>query len=341
MHFAVWKKALLVIPAVSREEWAGLDLVSRWLIASRAAVLVMTLMSSILAGLFALRDGGFLLVPWLVLTVGLVLSHATNNMFNDYTDFVRGVDSDNYYRTMYGPQPVAHGLMTPPPLLLYIAVTGAFAVGAGILLLALDGWDPLVLLLLALGVVFVLFYTWPMKYIALGELAVLAVWGPLMIVGGYYVLTRHWDWNVAWASGPYALGVTTVILGKHIDKLAVDREKRIHTLPAVIGEKAARYVIIAMLVIPYALVLALVVLRYFTPVMAVVLLAVPSLRRTFPSFLRPKPETRPDGFPEGQGGWPLYFAPLAFVNNRSFGMWFMAGLVGDVALRILLPSFWR
>ena len=301
----------------------------------------MTLMSSVLAGLFALRDGGFLLVPWLILTVGLVLSHATNNMFNDYTDFVRGVDSDNYYRTMYGPQPVAHGLMTPRRLLLYIAVTGAFAIGAGILLLALDGWDPLVLLLLALGVVFVLFYTWPMKYIALGELAVLAVWGPLMIVGGYYVLTRHWDWNVAWASAPYALGVTTVILGKHIDKLAVDREKRIHTPPAVIGEKAARYVIVAMLVIPYALVLALVVLRYFTPVMAVVLLAVPSLRRTLPSFLRPKPQTRPDGFPEGQGGWPLYFAPLAFVNNRSFGMWFMAGLVGDVALRILLPSFWR
>jgi 1,4-dihydroxy-2-naphthoate octaprenyltransferase len=34
---------------------------------------------------------------------------------------------------------------------------------------------------------FVLFYTWPLKYIGLGEIAVLIVWGPLMIGGGYFV----------------------------------------------------------------------------------------------------------------------------------------------------------
>ena len=43
----------------------------------------------------------------------------------------------------------------------------------------------------------------------------------------------------------------------------------------------------------------------------------------------------------GQGGWPLYFAPIAFRNNRSFGTLFMLGLLIDVALRIFLPTFWR
>jgi 1,4-dihydroxy-2-naphthoate octaprenyltransferase len=301
----------------------------------------MTLISAVLAGLFALRAGEFRILPWVFLALGLVLAHATNNLFNDYTDFVRGVDKDNYYRTMYGPQPVAHGLMSTRQLLAYAAVTGAVSLAFGILLLWLNGFDPFVLLLLGLGVAFVLLYTWPMKHIALGELAVLIVWGPLMIGGGYYVLSGHWDWMVVWASAPYALGVTTVIFGKHIDKITVDQEKRIHTLPVVIGEKAARYAIIVMLVLPYLLVLALIALRYFTPVMAVVLIAIPSLRRVFPPFLAPKPVTRPEGFPEGQGGWPLYFAPLAFVNNRSFGMWFMAGLVAEVLLRIIRPGFWR
>ena len=62
-----------------------------------------------------------------------------------------------------------------------------------------------------------------------------------MIGGGYYVLTRHWSWQVVWGSAPYVLGVTTVILGKHIDKVSMDRQKRIMTLPVLIGEAAARY----------------------------------------------------------------------------------------------------
>jgi 1,4-dihydroxy-2-naphthoate octaprenyltransferase len=45
------------------------------------------------------------------------------------------------------------------------------------------------------------------------------------------------------ASLPYVLGVTTVIFGKHIDKLEMDKAKGIHTLPVVIGEKASRYAV--------------------------------------------------------------------------------------------------
>jgi len=341
VNFAMWRKALQVIPDVSKEEWDALDLVSKWLIATRAAVLVMTFLSAVLAGLFALHDG-YSVNPlaWLVLALGLVLAHASNNIFNDFTDYVRGVDKDNYFRTMYGPQPVAHGLLTKRQHLTYFAVTGLLALICGLFLLFLNGWDPVIWLLLGLGMVFVLFYTWPMKGWALGELAVLIVWGPLMIGGGYYVLTGLWNWNVVWASLPYVLGVTTVIFGKHIDKRSIDKAKKIFTLPVVIGEKAARYTVLAMMVAPYLLVIYLIVTRYFTPVMLVVFLAVPQFLKIYPQFLKPKPETRPEGFPEGQGGWPLYFAPQAFVNNRAFGMWFMLGLIADIVLRLLFPTLW-
>ncbi|RPH63146.1 MAG: prenyltransferase [Chloroflexi bacterium] len=341
MNFAMWKKALQVIPAVSKEEWNALDLVSKWLISTRAAVLVMTFISAVLAGLFALRDGNSNPLHWFALALGLVLAHATNNLFNDYTDFVKGVDKDNYFRTMYGPQPVANGLMTTTQLLTYTAITGAVAAALGLFLIAANGWDTNILLLLGLGAFFVLFYTWPLKYIALGEIAVLIVWGPLMIGGGYYVLAHHWDWNVVWASIPYYFGVTSVIFGKHIDKIKVDTEKRIHTLPVLLGEKVSRYAIIAMMILPYLLVLAMIALKYFTPVMLVVFLALPTLKDTLPLLLKPRPETRPAWFPDGQGGWPLFFAPLAFRNNRAFGGLFMLALLVDVLLRILLPAFWR
>jgi len=341
MNFAMWRKALTVIPDVSKEEWDKLDIISKWLIGTRAAVLVMTFLSAVFAGLFALHDG-YSVSPlaWLLLTLGLVLAHAANNIFNDYTDYVRGVDKDNYYRTMYGPQPVADGLLTKTQHLIYFAVTGLLALACGIYLLLVSGGDGVVWLLIGLGAFFVLFYTWPLKYIAMGELAVLIVWGPLMIGGGYYVLTGQWVWNVVWASLPYVLGVTTVIFGKHIDKLAIDKAKKIHTLPVLIGEKAARYAVLAMMILPYLLVIYLIVVKYFTPVLLLVFLAVPTFLKMYPQFLKPKPEQRPEGFPDGQGGWPLYFAPQGFVNNRAFGTWFMLGLILDVILRVVFPHFW-
>ena len=98
INFSMWRQALNVIPSVSKSEWDELDLISRWLISTRAAVLVMTFISAALAGLFALRDQTFNFFPWVALTLGLILAHASNNIFNDFTDFVRGVDENNYYR---------------------------------------------------------------------------------------------------------------------------------------------------------------------------------------------------------------------------------------------------
>ena len=341
VNFAMWRKALNVIPEVTKQEWDELDLVSRWLISTRAAVLIMTFLSAALAGIFAVRDGAFQFVPWLALTFGLLMAHASNNIFNDYTDYVRGVDKDNYFRTMYGPQPVERGLVTKRQHLTYFAVTALLALAAGIYLLAINGWDRNIWILVGLGAFFVLFYTWPLKYVALGELAVLLVWGPLMIGGGYYVLAGRWDWGVTLASIPYVLGVTTVIFGKHIDKFKIDREKRIFTLPVLIGEKAARYTVLAMMIASYLITGYLIATRFFTPVMLIVLLAVQTFRKVYPAFLKPKPEARPEGFPDGQGGWPLYFAPMAFWNNRSFGSLFMLGLLADVLLRIFVPTFWH
>ncbi|MEW6404125.1 MAG: prenyltransferase [Chloroflexota bacterium] len=340
MNFAMWKKALNVIPEVSKEEWDRLDVISKWLISTRAAVLIMTFISAALAGLFAWRAGAFSFLPWLALALGLILAHAANNIFNDYTDFVRGVDKDNYYRTMYGAQPVASGLMTQRQHLTYFVVTGALALAFGLALAWYRGFDFVTWILIGLGAFFVLFYTWPLKGMAMGELAVLIVWGPLMIGGGYYMLTGEWEWNVVIASVPYVLGVTTVIFGKHIDKYLIDKAKGIHTLPVVIGEKTARYTVLAMMILPYLFTGYLIAVKFFTPVMAMVLLAIPTFLQTYPTLLKPKPETRPDGFPDGQGGWPLYFAPLAFRNNRSFGSLFMLGLLIDVALRLFLPNFW-
>ena len=331
MNVAMWAKALRTIPRITKAEWNGLDIISRWLIASRAGVLIITFISAGIAGLLAYRDGRFHLGLWLLMSLGLLLAHATNNLLNDITDYVKGVDRDNYFRAQYGPHPLEHGLLTMRQVLTYTAVTGVLALLAGVYLVGVRGTP--VLSLLALGAFFVLFYTWPLKYIGLGEVAVLIVWGPLMIGGGYYTITGQWDWNVVLAGLPYAIGATTIIFGKHIDKIVDDRGKRIFTLPVLLGEKAARYAVVGMMVLQYAFVAYLVAIRFFTPVMLVVFLALPMLRLAWRVYQQPKPAGPPPEYPAGS--WPLWFVGFAFLHNRRFGLLFLLGLIGDVILRSL------
>ena len=330
MNVAMWAQALRIIPRLSKDEWDRLDVVARWLIATRAAVLIMTFISAAIAGIFAFRNGEFHLGRWLLLALGLILAHATNNLLNDLTDYRKGVDKDNYFRTQYGAQPLQQGLWTQRDLLTYAGITGLIALACGLYFVILRGWPAL--LLVALGAFFVLFYTWPLKYIGLGELAVIVVWGPLMIGGGYYVLTGQWDWNVVLASLPYALGPTTVIFGKHIDKHDPDKAKGIHTLPVIIGERVARSVAMALFALQYLLVIYLVITGFFTPAMLLVLLALTSLPRVWAMYRRPYPQERPADFsPEA---WPTYFAAGAFFHNRRYGLLFIVGLLVDAVLRL-------
>ena len=331
MNVSMWAKAVNVIPRVSKEEWNGLDVISRWLIATRSAVLVMTLISAAIAGLLAARDGRFDLLLWLLVTFGLLFAHATNNLINDITDHVKGVDKDNYFRSQYGPQPLEHGLMTRGEALTYAAVTGLIALGAGAVLVAMRGEATLTLL--GIGVFFVLFYTWPLKYIGMGEVAVILVWGPLMVGGGYYVITGAISTPVVLASLPVALAATTVLFGKHIDKLDADAAKHIRTMPVLLGERKARLATIGMLTLEYLLVGALILSGYLSWLLLAVLFALPWYVRALRVYRHPRPSGPPPEYPPNI--WPLWYSALAFQHTRRFGGLFLLGLAADVAARKL------
>jgi len=331
MNLSMWAKAVNVIPRVSKEEWDGLDVISRWLIATRSAVLVMTFISAAIAGLLAARDARFDPALWALVTVGLLFAHATNNLVNDFTDHLKGVDKDNYFRAQYGPQPLEHGLMTRGQVILYIAVTGVIALAAGIVLVAVRGEATLALL--GLGAFFVLFYTWPLKYIGMGEVAVIVVWGPLMVGGGYYVITGQMSWPVILASLPVALAATTVLFGKHIDKLDADAGKGIRTMPVLLGERHARGATIAMLTLQYLLVVALVAGGSLSFLILTVLFALPWYVRAVRAFRQPRPVVPPRQYPPNI--WPLWFAAFAFQHTRRFGSLFLLGLAADVVARRL------
>ncbi len=350
INFAMWRKASWqLIKMDNKKEWEALDVVSKWLIATRSAVTLVTVYSCVIAGLLAWRDGLFSWIPFLVLTLGLFLAHGTNNILNDYTDFSRGVDKDNYFRTQYGVHPLVQGFWTKPQQLRWFFISGVLATLAGVYALLNADFNPIVIGMFAFGAVTLLAYTYPFKYWGLGELAIFLIWGPIMIGGVYFVLALINEgelanvWNVVLAGIPYGLGVASINVGKHIDKLDDDKSRGIGTFPVRVGETVARRVDQIAILLIYAVIIYLVfVPRYFTPVMLVVFMAFKPALNAVKLLNKPRPAQAPPGYP----AWPVWFAGAAFFHNRQFGGWLILGLIVDTLLQVIpvtaefISKFW-
>jgi 1,4-dihydroxy-2-naphthoate polyprenyltransferase len=336
MNFAMWRKASWqLIKMDDKKEWDALDVVSKWLIATRSAVTLVTVYSCVIAGLLAWRDGYFSFIPWLILTLGLFIAHGTNNLLNDYTDFSRGVDNDNYFRTQYGVHPLVQGFWTKIQQIQWFFISGLIATLAGVYGLFYAHFNPVVLGLFAFGALMLLFYTWPLKYWALGEIAIFLIWGPMLIAGVYFVLARDWThnlWNVALAGIPFGLSVASINIGKHIDKRKEDLAKGVGTFPVRAGERFARLVNQAALILIYVVIVYLVfVPRYFSPVMLIVFFAFKDAVSALKLLNDPRPEKPPKGYP----AWPVWFSAVCFLHNRNFGGLLILGLVLDTLLRVI------
>lgn len=342
--FAMWRKSLSqLIKMDDKTEWDRLDVLSKWFIATRSAVGTITLYSGLIGGLLAWQylyahGKPFDFLTWLVLTLGLFIAHGANNLINDYTDFNRGIDRDNYFRTQYGVHPLAQGFWDKRTHLIWFGVSGLLATLAGVYAMVYTHFAPLVVWFFAFGALILLFYTYPLKYVGIGELSIFIIWGPLMIGGVFYVLTGTWSWMVLIASLPVGLNVVTINLGKHTDKRREDTGKGVRTLPVLVGETAARYITIAAIALSYALVGYLVfVPRFLTPLMLLVLLAVKPAQVAILRLSHPRPEGPPPGYPI----WPRWFSTVCFVHNRVFSNYFVVGLVLDTLVRTLFPSLWK
>ena len=116
------------------------------------------------------------------------------------------------------------------------------------------------------------------------------VWGPLMVGGTFFVATGQlpaWVWL---ASLPYAILVTTVLFGKHIDKIQADAAKGIHTLPVILGEARARLVAQGLMIAFYPIVIGAALVGFIGPWVALVLLGIPRLVQVLRVFAEPRPE---------------------------------------------------
>jgi 1,4-dihydroxy-2-naphthoate octaprenyltransferase len=130
---------------------AEADVVSKWLVITRACVFSMTLTAGIIGGLLALSEGAINWWFWLVAIVGIIVAHASNNMINDYYDYQFGTDtSDEYPRGLYSPHPIHSGWVTSSRLMLGILILNFIDLIIMIYLMVQVGWQILLFALIGL-----------------------------------------------------------------------------------------------------------------------------------------------------------------------------------------------
>jgi 1,4-dihydroxy-2-naphthoate octaprenyltransferase len=267
------------------------------LLAVRPWSFTMTAISVTVGSLLALPafNGGL----YLLVLVGMIAVHAATNLINDYFDVRHGVDRPDAPTARYRPHPLLTGALHPR-----WALWGAFALYGvaaliGLYLTLTRGWP--IAVIAVLGGLASFFYTaGPIQYKhrALGEFSVFWMWGPLMLLGAYYVQTGGWDQTdaVIWASLPIGLWVALVLLANNMKDIDYDRTQGVTTLGTLLGRRRALQLYTLLIVIVYLLSGLAVAIRALPPWALLVFLSLPMAWRLVRS-LGSASEIPPDADP--------------------------------------------
>jgi 1,4-dihydroxy-2-naphthoate octaprenyltransferase len=205
----------------------------RFFLATRLPFLTATLVPVSLGIAAAAFEHHFNLGLAVLTVIGAISVHLGLNVANDIFDARSGADDYNVNPTMFsgGSRVIQYGLVTMRQMIAIAAVCYAIAIVIGLYLASVAGWG-----LLWLGVAGVLisyFYTAPplkLVHRGLGELATALGFGPIMVLGAYFVQTGHYALRPLILSIPVALLVMLILYANEIPDRVADARAGKRTL---------------------------------------------------------------------------------------------------------------
>ncbi len=223
-----------------------------WWMAARPRTLP-TGVAPVLVG-SALAQGDFHVLRFVAALVGAVFIQVGANLSNDYSDARRGADTED----RLGPVRVtAGGLVPPRQVLIATYVAFAVAVAAGAYLIAVAGWE--ILLVGVLSILAGVLYTGgprPYGYEGLGEVFVFLFFGVAAVAGSYFAQTEEWAGEAFWLSVPIGLLAAAVLVVNNVRDLDTDRRVGKRTLAVRLGRDRTRDLYAGLLIGSYAFVVA-------------------------------------------------------------------------------------
>nr|CAD7392944.1 unnamed protein product [Timema cristinae] len=218
---------------------------------SLSASLIPSLLGSAIAYKFSSATGGsdFSWLTFLLTLFTVVSVHGAGNLVNTYFDFVKGIDgrkSDD--RTL-----IDHILSKDEVVSLGAILYAAGCVGF-ILLVAISPAKMEHLALVYFGGLSSSFlYTGGIgfKYIALGDVLILVIFGPVSVLFAFMSQTGRIEWATVYYAIPLALNTEAILHSNNTRDLESDKGAGIVTLAIVIGHTASRVLYACLVFTPY------------------------------------------------------------------------------------------
>ncbi len=245
-----------------------------WFKAARAPFLVVSFIPACVGGIIAYNSGAFDWLTFVLVTIGIVSAHSAADFIDDYFDFKNGNLGNK--EKQFHDSPLIDGKVSLKQVVVATLICLAVSVAIGAYLLIEVGYPVLVMTLI--GAFIVLFYTSPpirLNYRGLGETGLFVAFGPMIVFGVYFVLTRQFSWEPILASIPLGVFIMNVGIVSNIFDYEDDVQSGKLCMPVRIGQSNTVKVLASASVVAYLAVIIGVVLGLLPLWALVALLASP------------------------------------------------------------------
>jgi len=209
-----------------------------WFFETRPQFLILSFVLAFLGTAVAWYDGNIGIWHALLAGFGLVLTHASVNILNDYFDFRSGIDLAARRTPFSGGSGILPANLLTPRQVLWLGIAALIlAVPIGIYFIVIRGWQLLPLLIVA--VFLILLYSpvilkrpWPEWAAGVGL-------GALPILGMYFIQTGSYTSHAIVACIPSAFLVHNLLFLNEFPDVEADKVANRKTVPITLGKDKA------------------------------------------------------------------------------------------------------
>jgi 1,4-dihydroxy-2-naphthoate octaprenyltransferase len=181
---------------------------------------------------------------FVAMLVASILIQIATNMFNEYFDHKRGLDTP---QTVGIAGAIVRGLVSPGAV--FRAGTACYVVALILGLYIVVRTSPIVLLLGLASAAAGYFYTGgpiPIAYTPFGELEVFIFMGPVIVGLAYFIQAGSLSPSALWASVPVACLVAAILMANNVRDVVADAGIGRRTLPVVFGRRGGLAIFVAL-----------------------------------------------------------------------------------------------
>lgn len=248
--------------------------IKNWVIATRPWSFPASTMPALItiSYLFYKQEEIYSDINWwfgIVALFGVIFVHAAGNLISDYFDFKKNIDRKESFGSS---RMLVDGIFQPKTILIFGLVLLLIGSIIGLVLTVFTGIDLLWIGLI--GVIGTYFY-YKFKSVALGDLLIFIIYGPLIGLGTAFVMTNDLIWKVLLLNVPVAMLVVNILHANNTRDIKHDAMANIKTQAMILGVKGSKIQYVVLALGAYIMLIVMNAIGMVHPVTLLTLLTVP------------------------------------------------------------------